>query len=43
MGDIVFMKAGDIVPADCRILESNDFTVSNAIITGESEPFELVM
>ena len=36
------MKAGDIVPADCRILESNGFTVDNSVITGESEPYELV-
>jgi hypothetical protein len=42
MGDIIFMKAGDIVPADCRILESNGFTVDNSVITGESEPYELV-
>jgi P-type E1-E2 ATPase len=42
MGDIIFMKAGDIVPADSRILESNGFTVDNSVITGESEPYELV-
>ena len=41
MGDIIFMQAGDIVPADCRILESNGFTVDNSILTGESEPYEL--
>lgn len=41
MGDIVLMRAGDIVPADCRILESNGFTVDNSILTGESEPQEL--
>ena len=34
MGDIIFMRAGDIVPADCRILDSNGFTVDNSILTG---------
>jgi P-type E1-E2 ATPase len=42
LGDIVILATGDIVPADCRILEaSNGFTVDNSAITGESESIQL--
>jgi len=38
-GDIVSLKAGDKVPADCRLLAcSDDCQVDNASLTGESEP-----
>ncbi|KAL7555017.1 hypothetical protein ACHAWF_018598 [Thalassiosira exigua] len=38
-GDIVFVEAGDLVPADLRVLECSDnFQVDNAALTGESEP-----
>ncbi|MFG2325937.1 cation-translocating P-type ATPase [Streptomyces sp. NPDC048568] len=37
-GDVVMLEAGDTVPADCRLVEAHDFTVSNAAITGESDP-----
>jgi sodium/potassium-transporting ATPase subunit alpha len=38
-GDIVSMKAGDKVAADCRVLEAtDDAKVDNASLTGESEP-----
>ena len=41
-GDILLLKTGDIVPADCRILESSDgFSVDNSCVTGEAEPIEL--
>ena len=36
VGDIVLLEAGDKVPADIRILESNNFTVDESILTGES-------
>ncbi len=39
-GDIVLLCAGDIVPADCRILSCKDFFVSQAALTGESLPVE---
>ncbi len=39
-GDIVFLSAGDIVPADLRILESKDLFISQSSLTGESEPIE---
>ena len=42
LGDILCLRTGDIVPADCRILDTSDgFTVDNSAITGESEPIEL--
>jgi sodium/potassium-transporting ATPase subunit alpha len=37
-GDIVEVKFGDLIPADLRILESQDFKVDNSSLTGESEP-----
>lgn len=36
-GDIVKIKGGDNIPADVRILESNEMKVNNASLTGESE------
>jgi Mg2+-importing ATPase len=39
-GDIVILSAGDMMPADVRILQSNDFFVGQAALTGESEPVE---
>ena len=39
-GDIVMLAAGDMVPADMRILETKDLFVSQASLTGESEPIE---
>lgn len=39
-GDIVFLSAGDMVPADCRILHAKDLFVSQSMITGESMPVE---
>jgi Mg2+-importing ATPase len=39
-GDVVFLSAGDMVPADCRIIQSKDLFVSQAMLTGESLPLE---
>ena len=40
VGDIVHLSAGDMIPADVRILEAKDFFVSQSSLTGESEPVE---
>ena len=37
-GDIIALRAGDKVPADGRILQVKDFRVSEATLTGESQP-----
>lgn len=39
-GDILLLKAGDIIPADCRIVESNELHVNESTLTGESYPVE---
>ena len=39
-GDIIFLSAGDMIPADCRIIQSKDLFVSQAMLTGESMPVE---
>lgn len=40
VGDIVHLSAGDMIPGDVRILEAKDLFVSQASLTGESEPIE---
>ena len=40
VGDSVYLSAGDMVPADVRVLKSKDLFVSQATLTGESEPLE---
>ena len=37
-GDIVILEAGDYVPADGRIIESQTLKVIEGMLTGESEP-----
>jgi len=37
-GDVVVLDEGDNVPADIRLLESNDFFTNDAVLTGEGEP-----
>jgi P-type Mg2+ transporter len=39
-GDIVCLSAGDMVPADVRLLTAKDLFVSQAMLTGESVPLE---
>ena len=39
-GDIIRLSAGDLVPADCRILSCKDFFINQAALTGESLPVE---
>jgi Mg2+-importing ATPase len=39
-GDIVYLSAGDMVPADVRLFATKDLFVSQAMLTGESIPLE---
>lgn len=39
-GDLVRLVAGDLVPADCRLVEAKDLHVQQAALTGESLPVE---
>lgn len=42
VGDIVHLSAGDMLPADVRILDAKDLFVSQTSLTGESEPIEKI-
>lgn len=39
-GDIILLDAGDMIPADCRIIQSNELHVNESSLTGESFPVE---
>jgi Mg2+-importing ATPase len=39
-GDIIQLAAGDLVPADARLIEARDLHVNQAALTGESLPVE---
>jgi Mg2+-importing ATPase len=39
-GDVISLSAGDVVPADCLIIESKDLFVDEATLTGETYPAE---
>lgn len=40
VGDIVLLEEGDVVPADCRIIECNSLMCDEAALTGESAGVE---
>ncbi|MCL1975909.1 MAG: magnesium-translocating P-type ATPase [Firmicutes bacterium] len=42
VGDIIYLAAGDMVPADVRILQAKDLFISQSSLTGESEPLEKI-
>lgn len=39
-GDMVYLAAGDLIPADLRIISCKDLFISQSSLTGESEPVE---
>jgi magnesium-transporting ATPase (P-type) len=39
-GDLVLLSAGDLVPADGRLVEAKDFFINEALLTGEAFPTE---
>ena len=39
-GDVVSLSAGDMIPADCRVLTARDLFIAQAAMTGESLPVE---
>lgn len=39
-GDVVYLAAGDMIPADCRVVESIDLFIGESMLTGESLPVE---
>ncbi len=39
-GDLVVLSAGDMIPADGRVIEANDFFVKQALLTDEPYPME---
>lgn len=40
VGDLVNLSAGDMIPADMRIIEAKDLFITQSSLTGESEPVE---
>ncbi|KAJ1861651.1 hypothetical protein LPJ78_005200 [Coemansia sp. RSA 989] len=39
-GDILYLRMGDKIPADCYVYAASDFKIDNSSLTGESEPQE---
>ena len=39
-GDVVVLAAGDMIPADCRLLSARDLFIAQSAMTGESMPVE---
>jgi Mg2+-importing ATPase len=40
VGDVIHLKAGDLVPADARLISARDLFLNEALLTGESLPRE---
>lgn len=38
VGDVLTLKAGDMIPADCLLIEAEELNVNEASLTGESFP-----
>ena len=41
-GDVIQLSAGDMIPADIRVIHSKDLFVSQAMLTGEALPVEKI-
>lgn len=39
-GDLVVLRAGDVIPADCRVVEAHQLQVDQSALTGEPFPVE---
>ena len=39
-GDIIYLSAGDLTPADARVIDAKDLFVNQSALTGESFPVE---
>jgi Mg2+-importing ATPase len=39
-GDVIFLSAGDITPADARVISAKDLFINQSSLTGESFPVE---
>ena len=39
-GDVVFLSAGSLIPADGLVIEARDFFINQAVLTGETFPVE---
>ncbi|MDD2725183.1 MAG: HAD-IC family P-type ATPase [Methylovulum sp.] len=42
VGDVIVLRSGDVVPADCLLLEAENLFVDEAALTGESFPAEKI-
>lgn len=43
IGDIIVLSAGDMIPADLRLIESKDLYVSQSSLTGESDAVKKIV
>jgi sodium/potassium-transporting ATPase subunit alpha len=42
IGDVVYIRSGDKIPADCLLFQTNELKVDNSSLTGEADPQERV-